>query len=181
MSIIIFITLQKFTEGISPETPTWVKGSGPFWTHPARIFHIRVCLFLRTEGSSSGLHPLQWVQGLACLSVKAKVAQWCSTLRPYGLCSPAGFSVLGILQARILVVGCHSLLRGIFQPRDLTHISCLLHWQVSSLPLVLPGKPNRGNEQRLWFCSFTDKCFVLRITLGKTKISLKCSNMLPLS
>ena len=65
------------------------------------------------------------------------------SLRPYGLNSPAGFSVLGILQARILVVGCHSLLRGI------THISCLLHWQVSSLPLVLPGKPNRGNKQRL--------------------------------
>ena len=36
------------------------------------------------------------------------------SLRPYGLNSPAGFSVLGILQARILVVGCHSLLWGIF-------------------------------------------------------------------
>ena len=27
------------------------------------------------------------------------------------------------------------------QPRDQTHLSCLLHWQAGSLPLVPPGKP----------------------------------------
>ena len=27
------------------------------------------------------------------------------------------------------------------QPRDRTHVSCLLHWQVGSLPRVPPGKP----------------------------------------
>ena len=29
--------------------------------------------------------------------------------------------------------------RGSFQPRDGTHISCLLHWQAGSLPLAPPG------------------------------------------
>ena len=31
--------------------------------------------------------------------------------------------------------------RGSSRPRDWTHISCLLHWQVGSLPLAPPGKP----------------------------------------
>ena len=31
--------------------------------------------------------------------------------------------------------------RGSSQPRDQTHVSCLLHWQVCSLPLAPPGKP----------------------------------------
>ena len=31
--------------------------------------------------------------------------------------------------------------RGSSQPRDQTHVSCLLHWQVDSLPLSPPGKP----------------------------------------
>ena len=30
--------------------------------------------------------------------------------------------------------------RGSSQPRDPTHVACLLHWQVSYLPLVPPGK-----------------------------------------
>ena len=31
--------------------------------------------------------------------------------------------------------------RGSSRPRGQTRVSCLLHWQVSSLPLALPGKP----------------------------------------
>ena len=39
-------------------------------------------------------------------------------------------------------MGCHALLQGIFLAKGGTHISCLLHWQVGSLPLVPPRKPN---------------------------------------
>ena len=41
-------------------------------------------------------------------------------------------------------VGCHFLLQGIFltQGSD-TGLSCLLHWQVGSLPLVSSGKPEK--------------------------------------
>ena len=38
--------------------------------------------------------------------------------------------------------GYHALLQGIFPTQGSnSHLLCLLHWQVSSLPLVLPGKP----------------------------------------
>ena len=56
--------------------------------------------------------------------------------------SPPGSSVYGILQARRLGVGCHALFQGIF-PNQGSNLAllCLLHWQVGSLPLAPPGKP----------------------------------------
>ena len=49
---------------------------------------------------------------------------------------------MGILQARILGVGCHALLQGIFPAQGLNlRFLRLLHCQVSSLPLVPPRKP----------------------------------------
>ena len=41
-------------------------------------------------------------------------------------------------------VGCHALLKGSSQAKVWTHISCLLHWQAGSLPLVPPG--NLGSK-----------------------------------
>ena len=55
--------------------------------------------------------------------------------------SPPGFSVHGILQARMLEWVTTSSSRGSSQPRDQTHVLCLLHWQVGSSPLTPPGKP----------------------------------------
>ena len=62
------------------------------------------------------------------------------------LCNPIDHAppdsfVHGILQARILEWVAMPSSRGSSQPRDWTHISCLLHWQVGFLPLVLLGKP----------------------------------------
>ena len=37
--------------------------------------------------------------------------------------------------------------RGSSQFRDQTRVSCLLHWQVDSLPLVPPGKPQTTTTQ----------------------------------
>ena len=56
-------------------------------------------------------------------------------------CSPPGFSVHGILQARILKWIAMPSSMGYSWPRYQTHVSCLLQWQVDSLPLVTPGKP----------------------------------------
>ena len=57
-------------------------------------------------------------------------------------CSRQGSSVHRILQARILMLGCHALLQGIFpiQGSNL-RLLCLLHWQAGSLPQAPPGKP----------------------------------------
>ena len=74
--------------------------------------------------------------------VHAKSLQWCQTLCNPVDCSPPGFSVHGVLQARILEWVIMPSSRGSSWSRDWTHVSlCLLHWQVGSLPLAPPGKP----------------------------------------
>ena len=67
------------------------------------------------------------------------VAQSCPTLCDPMDCSPPGFSVHGIFQARILEKVAISFFRGSSQPKDQTFH--FLHWQADSLPLVPPGKP----------------------------------------
>ena len=57
-----------------------------------------------------------------------------------------GYSVHGILQARILEWVTMPSSKGSSQPTDRTqgsnsHLLCLLHWQMCSLSLVPPGKP----------------------------------------
>ena len=70
--------------------------------------------------------------------MKVKVAQSCLTF-----CDPMdrsipGFSVLGILQARILKWVAVPFSRGSSQPRDQTQVSCI---EGDSLPSEPPGKP----------------------------------------
>ena len=68
------------------------------------------------------------------------VAQSCLTLCKPMDCNCPGSSVHGILQARILGVGCHFLLQGIWssRPRDQTWVS---HIQADSLLSEPPGEP----------------------------------------
>ena len=55
---------------------------------------------------------------------QAQSLQSCLTLYNPKDCSPPGFSVHGIFQARILEWAAMPTSRGSFQPRDRTHISC---------------------------------------------------------
>ena len=59
-----------------------------------------------------GLTPTKWL--------KVKVTQSCLTL-----CDPMDYTVLGILQARILEWIAFSVSRGSSQPRDQTQASCI--------------------------------------------------------
>ena len=59
-------------------------------------------------------------------------------------------------------VGCYVILQEIFSTQGLNpYLLCLLHWQASSLPLVLPGKPllkSTAEKKRLLskcYCSLT--------------------------
>ena len=74
----------------------------------------------------------------------AKTLQSCPALCDPMDCSAAGSSVHGIPQARILEWAAISFSRGPSQPRDGTHVSCLLPWQVGSLPLGPAGRPCSG-------------------------------------
>ena len=58
-------------------------------------------------------------------------------------CSPPGSSVRGILQARTLAWAAMPSSRGTFQTQGSN--SHLLHWQVGSLPLPPPGKPQNAS------------------------------------
>ena len=59
--------------------------------------------------------------------------------------SPPGFSVHGILQTRIPEWVVVPSFRGSSPPRDRTQVSYIyLHWQMGSLPLVPPGKPRQN-------------------------------------
>ena len=79
---------------------------------------------------------------ISILLLCAKPLQSCTTLCDSMDCSPPGYSVQGILQARILEWVAISFSRGSSQPRDGTQVSLhLLHWQTGSLPLAPPGKP----------------------------------------
>ena len=62
-----------------------------------------------------------------------------------------GFSVQGILQARILEwVVMPSSRDSSTQGLNL-HLLCLIHWQVCSLPLLSPGKPRKLIQHPIYF------------------------------
>ena len=85
------------------------------------------------------------------------------SLRPMD-CSPPDSSVHGILQARILGVGCYSLLQGIF-PASGSNPG-LLHFGWT-LPSEAPGKPMYGSTMYdLYIAHFThDSLFEFTSTL----------------
>ena len=58
-------------------------------------------------------------------------------------CSLLGFSVYGILLARILDWVPNSSSRDLPKPGIKPASLCLLHWQAGSLPLAPPGKPRQ--------------------------------------
>ena len=86
---------------------------------------------------SAGLLTLKSCSShLSFLSECILVMQLCLTLCDLMDCSVPGSSIHGILQARILRVGCHSLLQGIFPTQEsnpgLAHcrqiLYCINHW-----------------------------------------------------
>ena len=77
---------------------------------------------------------------IVCARVCAKFLQSCETLCDPVDCSPPGSSVHGILQAIILEWVAMPFSRGSSWPQESNlHVLCLLHWQVSTLPLAPPG------------------------------------------
>ena len=77
--------------------------------------------------------------------VPAKLLQPCPTLCDLMDCNLPGFSVHGILQARIPEWVCQALLQGILPTQGPNpHLLRRLQWQAGSLPLVLFGKPHNG-------------------------------------
>ena len=94
------------------------------------------------DGYSDGLYIFASQAMLHCTSlVHAKLLQSCPTLFNLMDCSPPGSSVHGDSPGKNTRVGCHALLQRIF-PIQRSKSLILLHWQVGSLPLLPPEKPN---------------------------------------
>ena len=77
----------------------------------------------------------------------------CPTLSNLVDCSPPVSSDHGIPQARILEWVSMPSSRGSSWPRDWTHVLCLLHWQMGSLPLATPGSPQRRKKNAIPPCA----------------------------
>ena len=73
-----------------------------------------------------------------CFSLTCSVASAVSySSRPYGLW-PTMFLCPWHSPGKNTGVGCHFLLYGIFLNKRSNPVSCLLHWQMGSLPLAPP-------------------------------------------
>ena len=73
-----------------------------------------------TGRAPSGVYGTLTNSCSGALKVKVKVAQSCPTL-----CNPMDYTVLGILQARILEWVAFPFSRGSSQPMDQTQVSCI--------------------------------------------------------
>ena len=119
-------------------------------------FHALLQRIFLTQGLSPCLlHLLHWQVGSLPLVPPGKPQgeapppppkslQLCPTLCDPTDCSPPGSSVPGDSSGKNTGMGCHTLLQGIFLTQGSN--PCLLyflHWQVGSLPLVPPGKPDK--------------------------------------
>ena len=89
-----------------------------------------------------------------------------NSLRPYGP-QPASLLCPWDSLGKDTWVRCHALLQGIFPTQESNRVLlCLLLWQLCSLPLVLPGKPEKYSLRYKYntrsFCSkFVAACCIV--------------------
>ena len=87
--------------------------------------------------------------------VHAKSLQSCPTLCNPMDHSPPGSSVHGVIQARILEWAAVPFSKGSSDPGIDLSLTCLLLWQVGSLPVAPPGKLCMYIPQLFYFYLFT--------------------------
>ena len=107
---------------------------------------------------------------LAC-SVLCLVAQPCPTLCDPMDCSPPVFLCPWDFPGKNTGVGWHALLQGVVPPQGLNPL--LLHWQVGTLPLAPPGKP------QLQFSLVTQSCPTLCDPMNLSTPGLPVHHQLP--
>ena len=117
----------------SRETKTYISTNTCTWSVHSGIIHHSQKVEI-THKSTDWLLDKQSTLGLHAAVLLLQVSP---TLCKPTDCSPSGYSVRGILQARILEWAAMPSFRGSSRPRDQTHISCIGR-QVLSLPP--PGK-----------------------------------------
>ena len=108
---------------------------------PIQPLNTHLLCLLHWQVSSLPLVP----PGKPIVDSMCLVTQSCLTLCDPMDCSPPGSFVHGDSPGKNTGMSWHALLQGIFQTQGSNqHLLRLLHWQVSSLPLVPPGKPSHS-------------------------------------
>ena len=105
-------------------------------------------LYSRLSLSTSHITPAQrLVSGPQHrMSLGAKSLHWCPTLWSCGW-GPTRLHCPWNSPGKNTAVGCLFLLQAIFPTQGSNlHLLCLLQWQVASLPLVPPGKPQYSTQ-----------------------------------
>ena len=105
--------------------------------------------------------------GQWCTYVHAKSLQLCLTICNPENCSPPGSSVHGILQTRVMEWVALPSSRGSSWCRNQTRVSCLLHWQAGSLPLVFFFKALIHNVSEFTGPTMTDLQLPTMATLNQ--------------
>ena len=116
-----------------------IHGFGTHCDTEECLYFFRDVIFGLLRGFQGPFESLMKVLVRTCMRTRS--LQTCPSLCTPMDRRPPGCSVHGTLQARILEWVAMLSFRASYQLRDRTHISHLLHWQVSSLPLMPLGKP----------------------------------------
>ena len=140
----------------TPPTPSmWRNFHHHLWSVSPHLLmqeeSLFVCLFFtllspcshHNEGTSSNETKRKYSNILYTHThthIHAQSLQSCLTVWDPIVYSLPGSSVHGVLQTRILEWVVTPSSRGSSRPRDSTHVSCLLYWQGSFLPLEPPGR-----------------------------------------
>ena len=125
----IILRLRLSFKKVCPGLPWWFSG----WVHAPNAVGQDSILGQGTRSHMPQLRVSLWQLRPS--------AQSRPTLCDPMDCSSPGSSVHGIFPARLLEWVAISCSRGSSRPRDRTHVLCLLHWQVGSLPLHCQVSP----------------------------------------
>ena len=117
--------------GIEPESPAVAAVFIP--TEPSGKPFNLILLFMSKQQKKQKAPNPQDLLSSSHVCVCPKLRQSCPTLCDPVDCSLPGSSVCGILQARILELGCQALHQGIFSTQGSNW--SLLHWWVGFLPV----------------------------------------------
>ena len=133
----------------TPGQWTHKRHAGHFWSH---LSHGCTDVYWTSESEPGMSDRVPRLWGRA--RMRARSPQLCPTLGSPVDCSPPGSSVHGMFQVKNTGMGCRALLQEVFPTQGLNRgLSCLLHWQVGSSPLVPLGSPSE--ERGLHYFHFT--------------------------
>ena len=154
--------------------------SRPWSTHKSSSSLPEPLLYRPLKAHSSRCDHTGSLTGSRLCAVGTKSLQPCLTLCNPMNHNPPGYSVHGILQARILDRAAMPFSRESSQPRDQTWLLGLLHWQAGSYHLAPPAKPLAKTPSTAFWPDLPERNFSMSVELCPglpwVKVRRQCFN-----